>query len=273
MRIPFVIAMSLWAVLGQAGAQQEPLSPQAIVERSLQVARENYQAAPHYDFYRTVRGKDGQTKTYHDVMLAGSRYSRLVKINGEPLSAAAAAEEQRKWDVVKRLRFGENLAEHQKRVRGYERDRERDQIMMMEMGRAFQFLSAGQGIRDGHHVYILKATPRKSYRPPNNRAKVLTGMEGKLWIDTKTFQWVRVDATVIHPVSIEGFLARVQPGTRFEMDLMPVTEKIWMPRHFAMRSHARILFFFNRREEEEETYEGYEPNTEVWPQVVTGGGN
>jgi len=30
-------------------------------------------------------------------------------------------------------------------------------------------------------------------------------MEGKLWIDEKTFQWVKVEATVIRPVSIEGF--------------------------------------------------------------------
>jgi hypothetical protein len=41
---------------------------------------------------------------------------------------------------------------------------------------------------------------------------VLTGMEGKLWIDEKTFQWVKVEATVIRPVSIEGFLAEVEPG-------------------------------------------------------------
>jgi len=38
---------------------------------------------------------------------------------------------------------------------------------------------------------VLKATPRPGYEPPNNEAKVLTGMEGKLWIDEKTFQWVK----------------------------------------------------------------------------------
>jgi hypothetical protein len=42
-----------------------------------------------------------------------------------------------------------------------------------------------------------------------SESKVLTGMEGKLWIDKKTLQWVKVEATVIHPVSIGGFLAEV----------------------------------------------------------------
>ena len=56
------------------------------------------------------------------------------------------------------------------------------------------------------------------YEPPNNEAKVLTGMEGMLWIDKTTFQWVKVEATVIQPVSIAGFLAQVQPGTCFELE-------------------------------------------------------
>jgi hypothetical protein len=43
-------------------------------------------------------------------------------------------------------------------------------------------------------------------------------MEGTLWIDKKTFQWVKVEATVIRPVSIAGFLAQVQTGRRFELE-------------------------------------------------------
>lgn len=46
-----------------------------------------------------------------------------------------------------------------------------------------------------------------------------------------------VEATVIHPVSIEGFLAQVEPGTQFKLEKMPVADGIWLPKHFV--SHVR----------------------------------
>jgi hypothetical protein len=88
-------------------------------------------------------------------------------------------------------------------------------------------------------------------------------MEGKLWIDKKTYQWVKVEATVIHPVSIAGFLAQVEPGTRFELEKMPVTDSLWLPKHFAMKSQARVLFFFTRKSQADETYYGYQKATPI----------
>jgi hypothetical protein len=82
-------------------------------------------------------------------------------------------------------------------------------------------------------------------------------MEGKLWIDKQTYQWVRVEAEVVHPVSIAGFLAQVQPGTRFELDKMPVAEGLWLPKHFSMKAQAKILFLFSHNTQDDETYFDY----------------
>jgi hypothetical protein len=68
-------------------------------------------------------------------------------------------------------------------------------------------------------------------------------MRGKLWIEKRTLQWEKGEAQVIHPVSIAGFLAQVEPGTHFELEKMPVEDGIWFPKHFAMSSLARVLFF------------------------------
>ncbi len=87
--------------------------------------------------------------------------------------------------------------------------------------------------------------------------QVLPGMQGKLWIDQKTFQWVKVTAQVIHPVSIEGFLAQVEPGTRFELKKAPVANGVWLPSHFALKSQAKVLFLINRSSAENETYSDY----------------
>ena len=105
---------------------------------------------------------------------------------------------------------------------------------------------------------MLEATPRPGYVPPTRDTKVLTGMEGKLWIDTKTFQWVKVEAKVVRPVWIEGFLARVDPGTQFELEYAPVTNEVWLPTRFAMQSHAKVMFLFPRRGRANEVYFAYQ---------------
>jgi hypothetical protein len=89
-------------------------------------------------------------------------------------------------------------------------------------------------------------------------AQVLPGMQGQLWIDQKTYQWVKVTAEVIHPVSIEGFLAQVEPGTRFELEKSPVDGGTWQITHFAMKSEAKVLFLFSHNSQENSTYFDYQ---------------
>lgn len=129
--------------------------------------------------------------------------------------------------------------------------------MMEQLTEAFDFKLAGQSKLRSFRVYLLKATPKSGYQPPNMDCQVLPGMQGELWIDQKTFQWVKVTAQVIHPVSIEGFLAQVEPGTRFELEKTPVGDNIWLPSHFAMKSHAKVLFLVNHSSSEDDTYFDY----------------
>lgn len=260
MKYLVVAALALsTAFAPSTSAFAQKLDAATIIQRSVETASVNYKAAPHFNYFKIVHRRDGTSRTYEEIMLYGSRYSRLTAVNGESLAPEQKAEEKRKLDAATQARSAESTEARAKRVSGYERERQRDQDLLMEMASAFTFRLVAEETLDSHPVYVLKATPRRGYHPPNNRAKVLTGMEGTLWIAKDTFQWVRVEAEVIRPVSIEGFLARVQPGTRFEMDQMPVGDLIWLPRHFAMQSHARILFFFSKHDEENEDYYGYTP--------------
>jgi hypothetical protein len=129
--------------------------------------------------------------------------------------------------------------------------------MIEALTNVFVFKLAGEETVEGHLTWLLEATPRPGYEPPDNEAKVLTGMEGKLWIDETTFEWVKVEARVVHPVSIEGFLARVEPGTEFELIRAPVPGGAWMPVRFSVQSKARILSLFVHKTQEDETYFNY----------------
>ncbi len=191
-------------------------------------------------------------------MIEGTPYQRLIAVNGKPLSAAQNAEEEKKQQQAAAQRHSESADDRQKRIDKYEKDRRRDNLMMQQLTEAFDFTLMGQHRVRGFNVWVLKATPRAGYKPPNMETQVLPGMQGELWIDQKSYQWVRVTAQVIHPVSIEGFLAEVEPGTQFELENSPVGNGIWQTTHFAMKSSAKILHMVHRESSEDDTYFDYQ---------------
>jgi hypothetical protein len=245
----------LLAVLSSASLAQQDAD--TIVQRSVAANEADWKAAHEYDYVERDRQKGGGTKTSEELMVLGSPYERLVAVNGKPLSPEQQAREQRELETILVERRKESRQQRTERIAKYEKERESDHLLMEQLTKALDFRLVGEQKLGPYEVYVLEATPRPGYEPPNYEAKVLTGMEGKLWIDEKTFQWVKVEATVIRPVSIEGFLAEVEPGTHFELEKAPVTDSIWLPKHFAMKSQAKVLFLFTRKSQADETYGGY----------------
>jgi hypothetical protein len=228
----------------------------SIIQRSSEANERDWSAVPQFDDFERDRNKDGD-KTYDVTMLSGSPYERLIAINGHSLSAARQKEEQDKYQRAVSERQHESADERAKRIAKYEAERKRDHTLIQQMTAGFDFHLIGKRTLNGFNVYVLRATPRHGYKPPDRDSEVLTGMEGTLWIDQKTFQWVKVEAHVIHSVRIEGFLAEVEPGTNFEVEKRPVTDDIWMASHYSMRANARIMLMFPHRDQEDVTYSNY----------------
>lgn len=251
-------AESIIPVLGLllAGAMFAQTDVPAIVQRSVAANETDWAAAPDYAWVEDDRNGQ-ETRTWEVTMILGSPWRRLIKVDGRPLSPQEQKKEQRKLDDVTRQRASESPSAKARRIANYVRDRKRDQLLMDQLAKAFDFTLSGQQKIGSRDVYVLRATPRNGYSPPNKEARVLLGMEGELWIDAKTFQWVKVTAQVLHPVSIVGFLARVEPGTSFELEKMPVAEGIWLPKHFAMHSRTRILSMIAHQTQDDETYYDY----------------
>lgn len=230
----------------------------SIIRRSIEANNRDWAAVPEFDNRERDRTKDGD-KTYTVTMISGSPYQRLIAVNGHPLSPEKDKEEQKKFEQAVEQRKHETSDKRAARIAKYEAERKRDRNMLDQMTAAFDFQLTGEKALDGRRVYELKATPRKGYRPPNRDSQVLTGMEGTLWIDRNTSQWVKVEAHVTRPVRIVGFLAEVEPGTHFELEKKPVpgNEDIWMTAHFAMKSKARVMLLIPHHGEEDDTFSDY----------------
>jgi hypothetical protein len=246
----------LLALIGMGSPSDTP-SAESIVQQSQSANEIDWKANPEYDWTERDLQPNGSYKTFQEFMILGSPYGKLIAINNAPLSADKAREEQQKLEAEINKRKSETPDQRQRRIADFDKERSREHAMMSQLTQAFDFKLIGEKRYGSHEVYLLHATPKRGYHPPSMECQALTGMQGRLWIDKKTFQWVRVEAEVVHPVSIEGILARVEPGTRFELEKTPVKGGVWLPKHYSMRSNARVLFMVSRKGRDDETYWNY----------------
>jgi len=246
----------LLSLIGAPAVAQQP-DAGTIIQRSVTANDTDWKANPKYDWTERDLQSGGGTKTFQELMIFGSPYARVIAVNGKPVPAGKKAEEQQKLDSEISKRRAETAEQRQTRIAEFDKERSREHSMMEQLTQAFNFKLLNEQRFASHQVYVLKATPKPGYQPPNMQCQALKGMQGKLWIDKATFQWVKVEAEVVHPVSIEGILARVEPGTRFELEKTPVDVGIWLPKHYSMRSNAKVLFLLSHRDRDDESYWAY----------------
>ena len=271
--VVFGLFATLAAPIPPASAVEPPSAAQ-IITRSIAANEADFNQAPNYAWIERDAEKQHSSKatikTSKVFMIDGSPYYELIAQNDVPLSSGEQAEQERKLHLEIVKREHESDRERSRRVAKYMRERNRDHAMLLEMGTAFEFTLTGETQLDGHDVWIMKAAPKPGYEPKTHETKVLTGMTGTLWIDKATYQWVKVQAEVVHPVNFFGFIAKVYPGTQFTLEQEPVSENVWLPKRFSMTVHAMALGFIDENSADEETYRDYRPAPKLTAELTTG---
>jgi hypothetical protein len=189
-------------------------------------------------------------------MLDGSPYNRLIGINNEPLSHPQQQIEQAKLEREAAARRSQSASQRRARISKYAQERSDEHLLMQQMVAAFNFEEVGDEQIDGIECYRFKAIPKPDYNPPLQKARVLKGMQGQLWIDKQQYHWVKVQAEVTQPVSFGFFIAKVNPGTRFELRQAEFG-RYWLPKHFIQTVSASVLGFYGFRSQEETFYSDY----------------
>jgi hypothetical protein len=254
----FLATLVLWTpTLRSSSPGLDPDKTKAVLQRSMESMDAYWNTVPEYDYLETDRQPNGDTKTFQELMILGSRYERLVAIDGNPLPPEEEAQQQRKLDATIRRRRNESQEDKDQRLAKEEQVRKRDHALIEQIPKGFDFQYVGEEQLTGHDCYVLQAIPKAGYQAPNRETQVLKGARGRIWIDKETNNWVKAEAEVIRPVSIVSYLARVEPGTRFELDMAPISNELWMPSHFTMKARARILLIFPHESSDDESYDGY----------------
>ena len=243
------------------GGQSSSVNVEDIIRKSVAATEANWKRAPEYGFKErdiiSKKDRSKKTRTYEVLMIDGSPYNKLIALDDRPLSQVEQRAEEQKLQTEISTRQHESGTVRKRRIARYQRERAQDQAMMREMAEAFSYKLVGETKMGGRDVYQFEATPKPNYVPKTRDTKMLTGMKGMLWVDKESNQWAKVEAQVIHPVSFYGFMAKVGPGTRFELEQEPVAPGLWMPKHFAVRVNASALGFINENSTDDETYSDY----------------
>jgi hypothetical protein len=266
MQCLLIMLLASGALFAQSSGPEKPqdqasgLDARQIVAQSIAATERSWQARDHYTFIERDQDRRldalGQVKSENVdvtrmILVNGIRFEQLMEHNGQ----LPTAEEQKKSvKDLEKLKH-ETPAEQAARVLKTEENRS----FLRDLLAAFDFHLLGEEIVAGRPAYILQATPHPGYHARGKYAKLLSRVEGKLWVDKQDFGWVKVDGEVTQSFSIGLLVARVQRGSHIVMDQTCVGDAVWVPKRLEMRASATILFLKSLDVERILTYSDYRP--------------
>ncbi len=261
-RIGVGIALVALSV-SSAGAQPDPYK---LVRCSLRADGRNWERLQDYewvewvrkvDFDKHGRPKKTDVKAFQVLQIQGTPYRRLISRFDKPLSPEEEESERIKLERVIAERRAETPRQRAHRIREYRRRSRRVRDPMKEIAAAFLFEVAGEDEVAHRSVWVVRARPRPGYRPRTSRAKLFTGLEGTLYIDKETCNWVRAEAELVKDLWFGLFLVRMYRGGAVVVENAPVDGDFWAPVRLQYRVKLRIGFFKLLSFEQEIRYRGY----------------
>jgi hypothetical protein len=233
-----------------------------ILRRSVEHDAVNWERLKDYTFVerneermydRANRLKSDESQTYEILILAGRPWGKLIERNGKPLDAREARRVQEKLDreMVKRKR--EDAAAKARE----DKERIETRRFLREVPDAYVLKIDGVEQIGGRPVWAISATPRPGYHPKLPHGDTLTKVRGKIWIDQAEYQWVKVEAEAIAPLSFGLGLLRVAPGGTLHFEQTRVNDEVWLPSHASIRADARVVYVRKLRAEMDITYRDY----------------
>jgi hypothetical protein len=214
-----------------------------IVRQSIVATERSWDARDHYvyserdDDRRLDTGgrvKSEDVDISKIIFVDEAPFEQLVERNGRPPSAEERRKQAEQVDKLKRETPQERVARL--------REQQETRSFIREVPEGFDFQLISEEVVNRRPAYVLRATPRAGYRPHGPYGKMMSKVEGKLWVDKQDFGWVKVDGEVTQPFSMGLFLARVLRGSHITMEQTRFEDGIWMPTRVEVRATATILF-------------------------------
>jgi len=218
------------------------------------------------------KGEKLTSKTFQVVMIDGSDYHLALAVDDQPLSPDHQKSELIKLKNEVQRRKSESPSARRARINAWKKQRDENGELLLDFPTALTFQLLGEETKNGHSAYVLSATPMQGIVPRTRAAKVLSGMQGKAWVEKDTLHPMFVECIVVTPVPVYGALARVLPGTQIEIKMTPVTDSIWLIDEVSTRLNVSKLHLFKSTAVTRSTYTQYRLNSLVVEELLSKAG-
>jgi hypothetical protein len=167
--------------------------------------------------------------------------ARLILKDGKPLTPEQDKGERERLNDM--IASPESYAKHVKN--GESEKKMADTLVPLMPDAMINTYTPGQpqSGRDGGALEIvLDYKPNPKWVPPNTEAQALTGLEGRVWIDAKTRNVVRMEGTIFRGVNFGwGMLAHIYPGGKLVLNQTDAGGNRWIFTDFSMQLSVRAL--------------------------------
>ena len=241
-----------------------------IVRRATEVDHHNFERAQkytctqrevikHLDKHGNV--KSTEIKTFDINFYFGEFYARLVQQDDKPLSEKEQKKEDEKLEKFLSKRRSESEEDRQKRAEKQRKEREEGRAFVRDVQNAYDFRLVGDEQVSGEDAWVIEATPRKEFKPTQPHADILKKIKGKMWIEKKDYNWVKVEAEAIDTISFGLFLFRIHTGSRFSLENAHINNEFWGLHRLIINGSARIALLKNEIAEQEDEFTNYKKFT------------
>lgn len=222
-----------------AGTEKLPAGPpvswvQAASKNELQIVEDDGTFPVRYLVHKT----DRKGETLRDTMESrDGSVARLISRDGHPLTSEEDAEErQRLNDLINSPSMFEKHHKRNVSARAYS-----SELIKLMPGAMIFTYAPGQPQPPGATApqVVIDFKPDPKFQPPSMVAELLTGIEGRLWIDSRLHVVTRGEAHVVRAVNFGwGMLAHIYPGGTVEFEQTPVGDGHWIYSH--LNEHLKI---------------------------------
>jgi hypothetical protein len=242
------------------------LDPKEIMRRAIEIDHGNREKVRNYTCQnRQVikqldkRGevKSTEIKTFDINFYFGEEYQRVVAIDDKPLDEKAEKKEEEKLNKFLAKYRDESESDREKRLAKEKKEREEGRLFLRDVVNAYDFRLLGEEIVEGVDTWVIDGTPRPDFHPTQPHADMLKKIKGKVWIEKKNYNWVKVEAEATDTISFGLFLFRIHPGSRFAFQQTFVNNEVWIMKRLDIHGGARVALFKNENIDQEDVLSNF----------------
>jgi hypothetical protein len=185
--------------------------------------------------YRLEKEQFGKKQVEEIIETREGSLSRLLSINGQPLTAKQQVEEDQRVQELMTSRSAKR-----KLQRSLDAETLQGRRLFKMLPEAFVFNYAGG---DGNLVK-LSFRPNPNFHPPSLEARVFHDMEGEMWVDCKQERLAAFNGRLTQEVKFGlGLLGHLDKGGHFEVTQAEVVPGHWDMTTMSLAMTGKALLF------------------------------